>query len=95
MCKTVLPHPSASPHPTALRVGIRDEVRVRGQGWNGHLGWGKAQRRDEGWDGGSVWQTKHTSPGVMCFPHLLIFERPLIILGMLSAHSLRLLLFFE
>lgn len=66
-----------------------------GQGWDGRHGWAKAPRRDEGWGGGSgtIWQAKHTLPGVMCFPHLLIFEGPLIILGTLSAHSLRILLF--
>lgn len=94
MCKTDSLAPSFS-FTSSFSLEGRDQGRggSGGQGWNGHHGWDKAQRRDEGWGGGSVtiWQAKHTSPGVMCFPHLLIFERPLIILDTLSAHSLRII----
>jgi hypothetical protein len=44
---------------------------------------------------GTIWQAKHTLPRVMCFPHLLTFERPLIIWGIVSVHSLRILLFLK
>ena len=88
--------PAASPHPSALTVEIRDEVGEEVKDGVGIMG-GEAPRRDAGRSGraGTIWQAKHTSPGVMCFPHLLILERPLIILGTLSAHSLRILFFLD
>lgn len=99
MCKTDSLTPSLS-FTSSLSLEGRDwgsEVGVGGRGGNGRHEWSKAQRRDEGWDRGSgtIWQAKPTPPGVMCSPHLLIFERPLIILGTLSVHSLRILLFLD
>lgn len=85
---------SASLHPSALgmrrecggvknRMGVMDRVKLREGIRNGMRG------------SGTIWPAKPTSPGVMCSPFLLIFERPLIILGTLSAHSLRILLFLD
>ena len=98
MCKTGILTPSLSfTSSLSLEGGDQGRGRRGGQRWNGCHGWGEAPKRDEGWGGGSgtIWQAKHTLPGVMCFPHLLIFERPLIMLGTLSAHSLRILLFLK
>lgn len=98
MCKTgILTPSSASPHPLAWRVEIKDEVGEEVKDGMGVMAGIKLQKgMKDGVEGQAPSGRQSTHCQESCVSHTCSsLERPLIMLGTLSAHSLRILLFLK